>query len=87
MNDWVGLTVAEVLSLCRTSYSDVQLIDEPPGKLRRIRLICRETEPPRNVLLEIEYGSSSFSTARSWPQSFVEKLKVVKVQESMEHVH
>ena len=87
MNDWIGLTVAEVLALCHTSYSDVRLLDEPPGKLRSIRFLCRDAEPPRNVVLEIEYGSGSFSQARSWPQSFVEKLKVERVHESTETLH
>jgi hypothetical protein len=87
MNDWVGLTVAEVLALCRTSYSEVRLLDEPPGKLRSVRFLCHDVEPPRRVVLDIEYGSGSFSQARSWPQAFVEKLKVVRVHESTDVLH
>ena len=87
MNDWIGLTVAEVLELCHASFGDVQLLDEPPGKLRSVRFVCRDTEPPRAVVLEIEYGSGSFSQTRSWPQLFVERLKVVKVNETTSDLH
>jgi hypothetical protein len=87
MEDWVGLTVAEVLALCGARYNDVQLLDDPPGKLRSIRFLCRDAEPSRKVVLEIEYGSGSFSITRSWPQAFVEKLKVVKVYESTDALH
>jgi hypothetical protein len=87
MNDWIGLTVAEVLALCGAGYGEVQLLDEPPGKLRSVRFLCRDAEPPKTVVLDIEYGSGSFSLQRSWPQSFVEKLKVVKVHESASHLH
>ena len=36
MNNWVGLTVAEILALCATDFAEVSMIDEPPGKLRAI---------------------------------------------------
>lgn len=87
MNDWIGLTVAEVLALCKASYEDLQLLDEPPGRLRALRFLCRDVEPPRQVVLEIEYASGSFSAARSWPREFVEKLKVVQVHESTDQLH
>ena len=87
MNNWIGLTVVEVLALCGAKYSDVQLLDEPPGKLRSIRFSCRDVEPPRQVVLDVEYGSGSFSAARSWARSFVENLKVVKVHEAADRAH
>ena len=69
------------------SYEDLQLLDEPPGKLRAVRFLCRDVEPPRQVVLEIEYAPGSFSTARSWAQELVRKLKVVKVHESTDQLH
>jgi hypothetical protein len=87
MNDWIGLRVAEVLALCKATYGDLRLLDEPPGKLRAVRFLCRDVEPPRQVVLEIEYAAESFSAARSWAQEFVEKLKVVKVYESTDQLH
>ena len=81
MTDWIGSTVAQVLARCRAHYSEVQLIDEPPGKLRLIKFTCREDDP-KEVVIEVESGSGAFSPTRAWRQSVVEKLKVVKVHDS-----
>jgi hypothetical protein len=81
MTDWIGSTVAQVLARCRAHYSEVQLIDEPPGKLRLLKFTCREDEP-KQVVIEVESGSGSFSPNRSWRQSVVERLKVVKVHDA-----
>lgn len=81
MTDWIGSTVAQVLARCRAHYSEVQLIDEPPGKLRLLKFTCREDEP-KEVVVEVESGPGAFSQSRTWRQSVVEKLKVVQVHDA-----
>ena len=81
MSDWIGSTVAQVLARCRAHYSEVQLIDEPPGKLRLLKFTCR-ADDPKQVVIEVESAAGSFSPNRSWRQSEVEKLKVVKVHDA-----
>ena len=80
MHPWIGLTVAQVLALCGSSYSDVQMVDEPPGKLRGVELVCHEGGAPRRVLLEIEYHIDLFSAERSWDSEVVLRQKVVGVR-------
>ena len=79
MNDWIGLTVSAVLSRCGTNYKDVQLVDEPPGKLRAIEFFCHQGGRPRRVVLEIQPHSDLFSAERSWDQTLVEAQKVLNV--------
>ena len=50
MTDWIGSTVAQVLARCRAHYSEVQLIDEPPGKLRLIKFTVVKTTRRKSSL-------------------------------------
>ncbi len=84
MHNWIGLTVAQVLALCGASYSEIQMVDEPPGKLRGVEFVCQEEGKPRRVLVEIEYHSGLFSSERSWERKTVEKQRVIKVRDSAE---
>jgi hypothetical protein len=84
MHNWIGLTVAQVLALCGASYSEIQMVDEPPGKLRGVEFVCQEEGEPRRVLLEIEYHSGLFSLERSWDSAVVQDQKVVGVRDSAE---
>ena len=84
MHNWIGLTVAQVLALCGTGYSDIQMVDEPPGKLRGVEFVCQEEGKPRRVLLEIEYHPGLFSSERSWDSALVRDQKVVGVRDSAE---
>jgi hypothetical protein len=79
---WVGLTIAQVLAICATPYDEVQLVDEPPGKLRAVRFVCNSSTPPNRVLLEVEYRIELFSKSRTWPRALVEAQKVVAVKDA-----
>jgi hypothetical protein len=79
MNDWVGLTIAEVLERCRTSYEDLEFVDEPPGKLRALEFNCRQTGQPKKVVVEIAPCPELFSAERSWPRTLVLAQKVTGV--------
>jgi hypothetical protein len=87
MKEWVGLTIAQVLAICQSSYSEVRLVDEPPGKLRAVELVCREGGQPRRVVLEIQYHSDLFSADRDWAETVVTAQKVVQVHSSTEQMH
>jgi hypothetical protein len=76
---WVGLTVAQVLSLCGASYAEVRPIDEPPGKLRALELECRDPTPHR-VVLEIDYRPELFSATRTWAEALVRRQVVTAVR-------
>lgn len=80
MNDWVGLTVAEVLERCGVHYDEVAFIDEPPGKLRALEFNCRQTGQPKKVLVEIAPRPELFSAERSWPGTLVLTQKVTAVR-------
>jgi hypothetical protein len=82
VSDWIGLTVAQVMAICGVTYDELQLDDEPPGKLRAVELTCREGGQPRHVVLELEYSAALFSADRSWPRELVESQKVIAVHES-----
>lgn len=84
MHHWIGLTIAQVLALCGTSYGEIQMVDEPPGKLRGVEFVCQEEGKPRRVLLEIEYHLGLFSSERSWDSAVVRDQKVVGVRDSAE---
>jgi hypothetical protein len=62
--------VAQVLSQCGTTYAELTMIDEPPGKLRALEFDCRKGTA-RRVVIEIEYGPDLFSATRSWPEELV----------------
>ena len=78
MQNWIGLTVAQVLALCGTSYNDVTMLDEPPGKLRAVEFDCH-TQSQR-VVLELEYQPSLFSSDRLWAEGLVGQQKVIGVR-------
>ncbi len=80
MQTWIGLTVAQVLSLCGTSYSEVTMMDEPPGKLRALEFECHERPWSGRVVLELEYNPAFFSSDRSWAEEVVSQQKVVGVR-------
>ncbi len=81
MSNWIGLTIGQILELCGVSYSEVQMVDEPPGKLRAVEFNCREGDRARRVRLEVQYSSGLFSKDRSWDQAVVEAQPVTKVHE------
>ncbi|WP_259070971.1 hypothetical protein HDF24_23090 [Mucilaginibacter sp. X4EP1] len=76
-NKWIGLTVGEVLKQCNCENSLPEYIDEPPGKLRAVKIICEEDGHKTTIVLEIEY--SLFSDERNWSFDLIKKQKVVKV--------
>ena len=87
MKNLVGLTVGQALALCGASYGDVQMVDEPPGKLRGVELICRQGDEAKRVVLEFRYGTELFSADRSWPESLVQAQKIVSVRDPADRPH
>lgn len=82
MQNWIGLTVAQVLSLCGTPYSDVRMVDEPPGKLRAVEFDCHQRPQSVHVMLELEYQPALFSADRLWPEDLIGQQKVIGVRET-----
>ena len=82
MNSWIGLTVAQALTQCGTSYDEVRLVDEPPGKLRELVFVCKGETPPRKVAVTIEYTSNLFSSRREWPRELVESSRITAVRDA-----
>lgn len=80
METWIGLTIAQVLSLCGTPYSDVTMVDEPPGKLRAVEFECRQGGQSVRVVLELEYHPALFSVDRTWTEALVGQQKVIDVR-------
>lgn len=80
MQTWIGLTVAQVLLLCSTPYSDVVMVDEPPGKLRAVEFDCHQGHQTMRVVLELHYHHELFSSDRSWGEELVGQQKVVGVR-------
>jgi len=78
-NKWIGLTVGEVLEQCNGDKHSLEYIDEPPGKLRAVRIMCETNGQKNPVVLEFEYDSSLFSAERDWSSDLVKKQTVVKV--------
>lgn len=80
MQTWIGLTVAQVLLLCGTPYSDVTMVDEPPGKLRAVEFVCHQDLHAVRVVLELEYHPALFSADRVWTEALVGQQKITGVQ-------
>ena len=80
MQNWIGLTVAQVLALCGTPYGDVRMVDEPPGKLRAVELDCHQGDQTLRMVLELEYQPKLFSADRTWDEALVGQQKVVGVR-------
>lgn len=76
---WNGLTVAQALARCRTPYEEVELIDEPPGKLLILAFTCRGTTPPTRVRVSLQPDRRLFSQARDWSRDLVEAQKIEAV--------
>ena len=86
MDDLVGLTVGQVLAKYKLAYSDIDLIDEPPGRLWGAEVAIPEDSLPKRAILEIEPHAGLFSHARAWPQALVEQQKVIRVHTSREQL-
>jgi hypothetical protein len=80
MRHWIGRTVGEVLALCNVHFSEVSMIDEPPGKLRAVAFTCRDPVGDSKVELAFDYDASLFSSTRSWPRAVVEQRQVSSVR-------
>jgi len=87
MNDWIGLTVGEVLAECNVDYRDVTLLDDPPGKLRSVSFAYHHNGQPVNVVLEFKFDPELFSKQREWRQSLVESQSVTKFYFSTEDLY
>lgn len=80
MQNWIGLSVAQVLALCGTPYSDARMVDEPPGKLRAVEIDCHQGDRTVRVVLELEYKPALFSVDRVWEEKVVGQQKVIAVR-------
>jgi hypothetical protein len=78
-HDWVGLTVAQVLARCHTPYEEVELIDEPPGKLRSLAFVCHQAQPGAPVRVVLQAAPGLFTPQRDWSRALVEAQTVASV--------
>lgn len=74
-----GKTVAEAMALCGTTYDQLVLLDEPPGRLRLIEMACRASESEARIVLELADDAALFSADRHWPREAVLALEVRRV--------
>jgi hypothetical protein len=81
MDNWIGLTVAQVLALCSTPYRDVTMVDEPPGKLRALEFDCQRDGRVVRTVLELAYQPTLFSVDRTWDEELVGRQRIVGVRE------
>jgi hypothetical protein len=77
--DLAGFSVAEVLSLLDLDYDSIELVDEPPGRLRVIEI------PPKGpdaetIVLELAGDPLPFSEEREWEKDDVLALTVARVR-------
>ena len=79
MENWIGLTVAEVMRQCGANYQDLELVDDPPGKLRAVSLTCPGKGKREKVTLEFAWQPELFSRERTWDRATVESQKVTEV--------
>lgn len=82
MENLVGLTVGMVLSRFGVGYTDLRLIDEPPGRLWGVEIAVSGLPGPQRLVLQIEPQPGLFSEARNWPQEMVERQRVLKVHDA-----
>ncbi|MBI3431962.1 MAG: hypothetical protein HY018_07125 [Hydrogenophilales bacterium] len=80
MENWIGLTVAQVLALCGTPFSDARMVDEPPGKLRAVEVGCHQGDRTVRMVLQLEYRPELFSADRAWDEKLVGRQKVIAVR-------
>ena len=83
-NNWIGLTLGEVLEECKCAPEGLRYIDEPPGKLRAVEITCEMNNTKQKIVLEIDYDTGLFSIERDWPFDLLRKQKVVKVHQAGE---
>ena len=74
--NWIGLTVAEVMKQCKCRPQDISYIDDPPGKLRAVEITDADGQ---KKVLEIVYHAGLFSAQRNWSFTVVGEQKVIKV--------
>ena len=78
----LGLTVEQALSACGAAFEDTLPVDEPPGKLRGLRVDCRDGDDVRRLVLTFEYDTDLFSGARNWPREIVLARRVTAVRDA-----
>ncbi len=78
----VGLTVEQALGVCGAAFEDTLPIDEPPGKLRGLRVDCRDGDEVRRLVLAFDYDIDLFSETRDWPREIVLARRVTAVRDA-----
>jgi hypothetical protein len=79
LQDLVGLTIAKILTVCHADYADLTMIDEPPGRLQAVEIVCRAPDHTDNFLLDVSGNLGLFSEGRDWSERDVLKLRVRRV--------
>jgi hypothetical protein len=75
------LTVADVLKALSLDETKLELIDEPPGKLRELacEATLRDTKARVRVRIEVVYTLDLFSDQRKWDPRAIRAATVRKV--------
>jgi hypothetical protein len=84
IGEFIGMTVADVIERCGVDYGDLQLIDEPPGRLRAVRFCCPPVAGGARITLLLEGDPLPFSTELDWPPARVLPLKVCAILDRAE---
>ena len=79
VEDLAGLTVSRVLSLLGLEYDSIELVDEPPGRLRAIE-IPRGGGRAERFVLDLAGDPLPFSEEREWARDDVLALTVARVR-------
>jgi len=77
----VGKTVGQIMEEAGLEFGDLELIDEPPGKLRQVAYTATGEGEPRRIVLLLRYDSSLFSPEREWARDLV-RAAVVTADET-----
>lgn len=73
------MTIGEALAQCNCGQGGLRYIDEPPGKLRGIGIMCETNNEKQKIVLEFDYNISLFSVDRNWSFDLVKKQKIVNM--------
>ena len=76
-----GQSVKETLAGLGLDLRDAQFIDEPPGKMKKLRFNIEKTIPGyQKIEISLKYEKSLFSSQRKWKNSDVKEAIVTKIK-------
>jgi hypothetical protein len=75
----VGQPAALALNRFKVGFDDLDMEDEPPGKLRAISFKVKKGDHTERLHLWLDYNLNLFSMNRDWDFKAIRKAKVIKI--------